>query len=124
MWATFAIKAQKQLYKPSQSVSLIYELAWLDGILKYEENLLKTSCKAAPVTKVAQCTYFDDVTTIENNQQVRVNIDATLVVIFRIKWGPYSPTFLQLLHNLFVELDSVEGVGSAVRLVQVLGHIV
>ena len=30
-------------------------------------------------------TYFDDVTTIENNRQVRVNIDATLVAIFRIE---------------------------------------
>ena len=39
--------------KPSQSVSLIYELAWLAGIGKSEENLLKTSCKVAPVTKVA-----------------------------------------------------------------------
>ena len=39
--------------KPSQSISLIYELAWLAGIRKSEENLLKTSCKVAPVTKVA-----------------------------------------------------------------------
>ena len=39
--------------KPSQSVSLIYELAWLAGIGKSKENLLKTSCKVAPVTKVA-----------------------------------------------------------------------
>ena len=38
--------------KPSQSVSLIYELAWLAGIRKSEENFLKTSCKVAPVTKV------------------------------------------------------------------------
>ena len=29
-------------------------------------------------------TYFDVVTTIENNRQVRVNIDVTLVAIFRI----------------------------------------
>ena len=29
-------------------------------------------------------TYFDDVTTIENNRQVRVNVDVTLVAIFRI----------------------------------------
>ena len=39
--------------KPSQSVSLIYNLAWLAGIRKSEENLLKTSCKVASVTKVA-----------------------------------------------------------------------
>ena len=39
--------------KPSHSVSLIYEIAWLAGINKSEENLLKTSCKVAPVTKVA-----------------------------------------------------------------------
>ena len=68
--------------KPSQSVSLIYELAWLAIICKSEENLLKTSCKVAPVTKVG--TYFDDVTTIENSRQVHVSIDATLVAIFRI----------------------------------------
>ena len=37
---------------PSQSVLLIYELAWLAGICKSEENLLKTSYKVAPVTKV------------------------------------------------------------------------
>ena len=39
--------------KPSQYVSLIYELAWLAEIGKSEENLLKTSCKVAPLTKVA-----------------------------------------------------------------------
>ena len=39
--------------KPSQSISVIYELAWLVGIGKSEENLLKTSCNVAPVTKVA-----------------------------------------------------------------------
>ena len=71
MWATFATKAQKQLYmkfvckffwdlfsdssKPSQSVSLINQLlvAQLAGIGKSGENLLKTPCKVAPVTKVA-----------------------------------------------------------------------
>ena len=30
-------------------------------------------------------TNFDDVTTIENNRQVRVNVGATLVAIFRIR---------------------------------------
>ena len=39
--------------KPSQSVSLIYELAWLAEIGKFEKNLLKTSYKVAPVIKVA-----------------------------------------------------------------------
>ena len=39
--------------KPGQSITLIYKLAWLAGIHKSEENLLKTSCKVAPVTKVA-----------------------------------------------------------------------
>ena len=39
--------------KPSQSVSLIYELARLAGIGKSYANLLKTSCKVAPVIKVA-----------------------------------------------------------------------
>ena len=37
--------------KPSSSVCLIYEFAWLAGIRKSEENLLKTSCKVAPGTK-------------------------------------------------------------------------
>ena len=31
--------------KPSQSLSLIYEFAWLAGIGKSKENLLKISCK-------------------------------------------------------------------------------
>ena len=39
--------------KPSQSVLLIYELARLARIHNSEENLLKTSCKVVPVTKVA-----------------------------------------------------------------------
>ena len=52
-------------------------------------DLLKTSCKVAPVIKVAHIFWWrhdirDDVTTIEKNRQVRVNIDATLLVIFRI----------------------------------------
>ena len=35
-------------------------------------------------------TYFDGVTTIENNRQVRVNVGVTLVAIFRIhfQWTP------------------------------------
>ena len=39
--------------KPSESVSLIYELAWLAEICKSKENLLKTSCKVVSVIKVA-----------------------------------------------------------------------
>ena len=66
--------------KPIKSVSSIYEWAWLAGIRKSEQ----TSCKVAPVTKLKLPTYFDDVTTIENNRQVHVNIDATLVAILRI----------------------------------------
>ena len=77
--------------KPSQSVLLIYKMAWLAEIRKSDENVLK-SCKVAPVTKV-QITnvYFGDVTTIENNRQVRVNIDATLVAMFRI-----APSILEI----------------------------
>ena len=77
--------------KPSQSVLLIYKMAWLAEIRKSDENLPK-SCKVAPVTKV-QITnvYFGDVTTIENNRQVRVNIDATLVAMFRI-----APSILEI----------------------------
>ena len=39
--------------KASLSVSLIYKLTWLAEIRKSEENMPKTSCKVAPVTKVA-----------------------------------------------------------------------
>ena len=68
--------------QPSQSISLIYKLAWLAGIRKSEENLLKTSFKLLLWPKLL--TYFDDVTPIENNRQVGVNIDATLVAMFHI----------------------------------------
>ena len=61
--------------KPGQSLSLIYGLAWLAGIGKSEENLLKINVGLLLWPKLP--TYFDDVTTIENNRQVRVNIDAT-----------------------------------------------
>ena len=59
-----------------------------------QENLLKTSSKVAPVIKVAHIFWWrhdnrDDVTAIENNRQVRVNIDATLVAIFRIACAIY-----------------------------------
>ena len=66
-------------------------MAWLAEIPKSDENFLK-SCKVAPVTKV-QITnvYFGDVTTIENNRQVRMNIDATLVAMFRI-----APSILEI----------------------------
>ena len=45
--------------KPSQSVWLIYEMTWLAEIRKSGENLLKTSCKVAPVTKVANIFWRD-----------------------------------------------------------------
>ena len=66
-------------------------MAWLAEIRKSDEDLLK-SCKVAPVTKV-QITnvYFSDVTTIENNRQVCVNIDVTLVAMFRI-----APSILEI----------------------------
>ena len=88
MWTTFATKAQKQLYmkfvckffkfskssKPNQPVLLIYELAWKTCSKLHVRLLLWPKLP----------TYFDDVTTIENNGQVCVNIDATLVAIFGI----------------------------------------
>ena len=67
-WPTFATKREKKTLhkmcvqvflrisdsnKPSQSVSLIYELAKLGEIGKSQENLLKTSCYVAPVINVA-----------------------------------------------------------------------
>ena len=68
--------------KPSQSVSYIYELAWFAGICKSEKNLLKIHVRLLLRSKLL--TYFDDVTTIESNRKVRVNVDAKLVAIFRI----------------------------------------
>ena len=96
--------------KPRQSVSLIYEVTWLAGIGKSWENLLKTACKVAPAIKVAHIFWWrqdnrNDVTTIENNRQVRVNIDATLVAIFRIwprrlPWYSAMAGFISSLHDV------------------------
>ena len=69
--------------KPSQSVSLIYECAWLAGFHKSEETCSKRHERLFLRPKLS--TYFDDITTIENNRQVRVDVDATLVAIFRIR---------------------------------------
>ena len=44
--------------KPRQSLSLLYELAWFAGISKSEKNLLNSSCKVAPVTKVAHILWW------------------------------------------------------------------
>ena len=80
---------------------LIYKMARLAEIRKSDENLLK-SCKVAPVTKV-QITnvYFGDVTTIENNRQVRVTIDATLAPsILEISAHGYPMTQLSPLGPL------------------------
>ena len=51
---TEAILHETDSSKPTQSVSLIYELDWLADICKFEENLVKTSCKVATVSKVAK----------------------------------------------------------------------
>ena len=86
--------------RPSQSVSLIYEFAWLAGISKSEENLLKTSCKDAPVTKVAHIFWWRHDN--RNNRQVRVNVDATFVAIFRIK-SCFTKALLGLTLRTFAE---------------------
>ena len=52
--------------KPSQFVSLIYELAWLAGVRQSKENLLKTS---SFLLWPKFPTYFDDAMTIENHRQ-------------------------------------------------------
>ena len=65
--------------KPSQSVSLIY---WLLEPVNLRKTCSKLHVRLLPWPKLP--TYSDDVTTIESNRQVRVNIDATLVAIFRI----------------------------------------
>ena len=73
--------------KPSQSVSLIYECARLVDSINPRKTCSKLHERLFLRPKLP--TYFDDVTTIENNRQVRVNVDATLVAIFRItyvKW--------------------------------------
>ena len=105
MMATFATKAQKQLYmkfvckflldssKPIRI--LIYELVWLaEMTVNLRKNLLKTSCTNVRLLLWPKLpTYFDDVMTIENNRQVRVNVDATLVAIFRMRWHIRSKGF-------------------------------
>ena len=96
MWATFATKAQKQLYMKfvcnffldipipaSQSNPCRLFTNWL-GLLE-SVNLRKT-CSKLHVRLLLWSklpTYFDDVKTMENNGQVSVNVDATLVAIFR-----------------------------------------
>ena len=100
--------------KPGQSISLIYEFARLAGFRKSEENLLKTSCQVHGRlflwSKLP--TYFDDVTTIENNRQVRVNIDVTLVAIFRIdllKLEGFRDQQLIVGDNRFITSDGFDG---------------
>ena len=64
--------------KPIQSVSLLYLL---------ESVNLRKTCSKLHVRLLLWSKlpiYFDDVRTMENNRQVRVNIDATLVTIFCI----------------------------------------
>ena len=55
--ACFSIPARfSDSSKSSQSVSLFYE--WLAGFRKSEENMLKTSWKVVPVTKVAHICWW------------------------------------------------------------------
>ena len=97
MWATCATKAQKQPYmkfvckffldfpiQASQGYPYHYFMNWL--VVLESVNLRKNCSKFYErlLLRPKLPTYFDDVTTIENNRQVRVNVDVTLVAIFRI----------------------------------------
>ena len=100
MWATFATKAQKHLYikfvckfvldfpiPASQANPYLKFMNWLR--LQESINLRKT-CSILHVRLLDLVlwqqlpTYFDNFTTIENNWQVHVKIDMTLLAIFHI----------------------------------------
>ena len=49
-------------------------------------------------------TYFDDVTTIENNRQVRVNVDATLDAIFRIAMQNFVAITSSIVENMTLNI--------------------
>ena len=102
MWETFATTAQKHLYIKLVwkffldfpiPASLANPYRWFTNWLGLLESLnLRKTCSKLHVKLLLWPklpTYFDDITTIENNRQVRVNIDATLVAIFRIMWLDY-----------------------------------
>ena len=89
MWTTFAIKAKKQFNMkfvckfffdfpiPAGQANLFCQFTNSLGLLE-SVNLRKT-CSKLHVRLLLLSnlpTYFDDVATIENNRQVRVNIDA------------------------------------------------
>ena len=114
MWATFPTKAQKQLYMkfvctfsldfpiPASQANPYQYFTNLFGLLD-SVNPRKTCSKRHGRlflwSKLP--TYFDDVTTIENNRKVRVNIDVTLVAIFRILENIWFKTYFDQLGNTF-----------------------
>ena len=74
--------------KQSQSVSLIYKLAWLAGTLKSEENLVKTSCKVAPVIKVAHIFWWRH----DNRKQLASACDLWCDVSCDIPYSSIGPS--------------------------------
>ena len=92
----------------SQAVSLINELAWLTGIRKSEENLLKTSriLKACSfLTNVAPIIFYD-VTTVGNNRQVRVNFGVKLQMKLLYSILPKTPNKVQKTQNWQLILEN------------------
>ena len=104
MWATSPTKAQKQLNMkfvckffldfpiPASQANLYRYFMNLFGLLD-SVNPSKTCSKlhGRLFLRSKLPTYFDDVMTIENNRQLRVNIDVTLVAILRIKSKKTKP---------------------------------
>ena len=109
MWASFATKAQKQFYmkfvckfvfdfrfQKANPIS-IYNLRI--GLLESVNH--RKTCSKIHVSLLLWPklpTYFDDVTTIENNRQVWVNVDARLVAIFCIMKALKISSYLIIDH--------------------------
>ena len=96
--------------QPKQSVSLIYELAWLAGSVNLRKTCSKLHVRFLLWPKFP--TYFDDVTTIENNRQVSLNIDATfiyIVAIFHIQFCCCLTIFWHLFGLFLVYQDIMSG---------------
>ena len=76
--------------KSSQSVLFSHELVWLSWIGQSEENLLKTSCKFAPVTKVAHIFWWrhDNRKTLASAREHWCDISCDIPYRFKISNAP------------------------------------
>ena len=118
MWATIRTKAQKQLYmkfvckffldSPIPACQANRYRLFTNWLSLLESVNLRKICSKRHVKLLLWPklpTYFDDVATIENNRQVLVNIDATLVAIFRNQ-STSNLVLPLILVYLFVKSDS------------------